>query len=164
MSTRARLLARIRLGFVLTGLPLTLPACTLANYGTLLSRRTTTHGAEIVEVFALGAQLRPLGFDTGLSLGYRHAAYIFPLAVANNDRPRTEWAWFRVPALAGAPLLRASTSLGLETQFTPGIKRCTLGYLDQILTDGGGPGESRIVKLHYERRDPLKTRLEFSIQ
>lgn len=151
------------IGFALA-LVVVLTGCACGNHGTLVARRTVVPGAEIIDVFAFGALFRPLGFDTGLSFGYRHASYIYPLpapAAKNAESPTVEWHWFYAPPAPGPPLLRASTTIGVEAQVTPEIKRCTLGYLDQVLTIGGGPTDSMLVKLFYDRHHPLQTALQY---
>jgi hypothetical protein len=143
-------------------LSMALAGCAFGNHGTLVARRTIARGAEVIDTFAFGALVRPIGADSGISFGYRHASYIYPLDPAKAaEEPRTQWYWFHAPPALQRPLLRASTSIGLETQFTPEIRRCTLGYLSQMLTIGGSPHESKIVKLHYARRYPLETTLEY---
>jgi hypothetical protein len=114
-----------------------------------------------MDIFAFGALLRPFGFDKGLTFGYRHTSYIFPLPAETGESPSAQWLWFYAPSATTPPLLRASTSIGIETQFTPEIKRCTVGYLDQVLTIGGGPTDSMLVKLFYDRRHPLQTALQY---
>ena len=142
----------------------TLTGCACGNYGTLVSRRTVVRGAEIVDVFACGVLLRPIGSDTGLSFGYRHASYIYPVATEEEAIATTQWHLFHAPLSSSPPLLRASTTLGIEAQLTPEIKRCTVGYLDQVLTVGGSPNESRIVKLHYPRSRPEETTLAYQAE
>ena len=150
------------IGVALLGMAM-LTGCACGNHGTLVARRTVVSGAEIVDVFAFGALLRPLGFDAGLTFGYRHASYIFPVAseTADDLRPSVQWHWFRAPSVPSPPLLRAITTLGIEAQLTSEIQRCTIGYLEQVLTVAGSPTESKIVKLRYKRRHPVETTLAY---
>lgn len=148
----------IRRLFACAALALACSGCAIGNHGTLLARRTVAGGAEILDVYAFGLLIRPGGFDAGISLGYRHATYIFPLASIAEPRG-SDWRWFHAPVPAADPLVTASTSLGLETQFTPDIRRITLGYLDQMIIGGGSPQESRAVSLRYKRSDPSLTYL-----
>ncbi len=115
----------------------------------------------MIEVRAFGLLIRPGGIDAGISLGYRHAVYLFPRS-EEDGKPGTEWRWFR-SFLGGEPArVRGSTSLGLELQFTPEIKRLAFGYVDQFLIDGGPPGESSLVNLRYVRGQPADTMLSIS--
>ena len=141
-------------------LALCLPGCAFGHHGTLLARRTLVKGAEVVDVHALGLLVRPTSIDGGLTVGYRHATYIFPRESIADEEPRSDWLWFHAPLGDELPLLRTSTSLGLELQWMPEIKRVSLGYLDQVVTDGGGAEDSRIVRLHFNRHDALATTLE----
>ncbi len=140
------------------------PGCAFGNHGTLLTRRTMVKNAEILDVYAVGLLLRTSSVDGGFSLGYRHATFIYPLEADLVDASErgSEWFWFRAPLRTEHPLLRASTSIGLETQFTPEIKRFGLGYLDQVLIDGGAADESRVVKLSYNRDAPANTILHIT--
>ena len=135
--------------------------CALGPYGTLLARRTVAAGAEIVDTYAFGALARPLGADRGLSFGYRHASYLYPLAEGEQEPRGSAWHCGYAPIPARAPLLRASTTIGVEGQFTPEIQRCTVGYLDQVLTVAAHGDQSRVVKLHYRRSRPEETTLDY---
>jgi hypothetical protein len=127
----------------------------------MIGRRTVVPRAEIVDVFAIGLLVRPSDFDCGLTFGYRHATYIYPLRDVFQEKD-SKWFYFHGPALERSPLLRATTSFGFEAQLTPEVKRCTVGYLDQLLIDGGNAEKSKTVKLHYERNRPARTRLKWT--
>lgn len=133
-----------------------------------------------MDVFSLGAQLRTFAPDRGATLGYRHSSYIFVKnsnaqnkneiscllsfpwkAVSDKSQPRTEWCLFESPPIEAEMLTRASTSTGIEIQYTKELKRLNLGYLDQALTIGPEPGESVVYKLDYKRNKPEKTQVFF---
>lgn len=136
--------------------------CACGHFGTIVSRRTVVSGAEVMDVYGFGALLRPMGHDPGFTLGYRHASYVYPLATQPAaETPTTEWSWFHAPLPAVVPLLQASKTVGIEAQATADIRRCTIGYLSQLLTIGGSPNESELVRVHYAPARPLETVLVY---
>jgi hypothetical protein len=148
------LLAVLAIAFAQSG-------CAVGPFGTIIARRTVANGAEIVDTYAFGALARPLGVDRGLTLGYRHASYLYPLLDTEQEARGSTWRWGFAPIPARPPLLRASTTIGVEAQLTAEVQRCTIGYLDQVLTIAGRADESRIVKLHYPRSRPQDATLDY---
>jgi hypothetical protein len=141
---------------ILASISLALPGCAVGTCGTLIARYTRTPSAVVVDVYSAGVHLQPLGPDAGVSAGYRRASYVFSAGGHEPAPVATTWRWFRAPLPGAAPLLKATTVLGLQAQATPEIVRLGLGYIDQILTVGPGPGESRLVEILYDRSDPAR--------
>ena len=131
--------------------------CSIGSYGTLLTRQTRTPTAVVVDIYSVGVHIRPAQPDAGASVGYRHTSYIFPRASGDTHLSGTVWQWFGISLPATPPLVTAATVVGLETQATPHLRRLALGYIDYMLTLGPTSDESRIVEIHYDRRDPLRT-------
>ena len=148
-------------GYALLPLLLLFSGCACHRYGTLVARRVEVPGAVVLDIHALGFWLRPAGHDAGLSAGYRRATYVIP----HGDRAGVlseGWSWFHVPAFAVVPLAMAQTSFGLEVQALAGWRRVSVGYLDQVITDGGPADDSREVRLHLDRRDLRRTTLDMN--
>jgi len=145
----------LALGFALGG-------CAIADYGTLAGRYTYTPDALVLDVYSVGAQVRTLAKDRGATLGFRRSTYIIPAEEGTPFEPKTEWRWGHVPHPAGGDFYtQANRSVGLELQNTPHLSQIVLGYHDQVLTLGPGPGESWIYILDYDREHPENTRLLF---
>lgn len=156
--------------------------CAIGDYGSLVSRYTHTKTATVMDVYSLGLQMRTFQHDRGATLGYRRSSYIFiqdnSSAKANvqncwmafswpgdaeNDASdiKTEWCLFQSPTLDTEILTRASTSAGIELQYTKELKRLNMGYLDQTITVGPKTNESIVYKLDYTRNEPKKTKVFF---
>lgn len=153
-------LAGAALACVVTG-------CTCGGIGTLAARRTLTPSAEVVEVYAVGLQLRPALFDGGATAGWRRAIYFYPRAArdgagARQDEPQSSWSWFTVSLPSSRPAVRGNTTLGMELQATKEIQRLAVGYQDQLLTVGPRPDQSQTFDFFYVRTNPSLTRLEIN--
>ncbi len=135
--------------------------CAVGNYGTLLSRKTFTDTATVVEVYSLGLQLRPEAFDRGASFGVRHAAYIFPCTQGKGGANEGEgWEWFRFKWPEAEDLVtRTNSTWGLEAQTMPEMNRLAAGYQDQVVTVDRHPEESKLVRISYNRSDPKSASL-----
>ncbi len=142
---------------VLLGLvSLLLTGCSVGNMGTLMSRKTFTDTATVLEVYSLGLQLRPEAFDRGASFGVRHAAYIFPCTNAKTGADEGKgWEWFRFKwPDAEDPVTRTNSTWGVEAQTMPEMNRLSAGYQDQVVTIDRHPEESKLVRISYNRSDP----------
>jgi len=111
----------------------------------------------VVDLYSLGLHVRPTPPDAGVSAGYRRTSYVYPRPRGDHRPSGTVWRWFGVALPTTPPLLTAATVIGLEAQATPHLRRATLGYIDSVLTIGPASDESRIVEIHYDRRDPQRT-------
>lgn len=127
--------------------------CTWGNYGTLATKTTYTETAMIVDVYSVGMQVRPQSMDGGASLGNRHAVYIYPCPKGNQNHTDSGWSFFKVTLPEKDPVARVNSTYGLDFEAAPDLTRFSLGYSDQIITNGPKPGESRIVKLDFDRKN-----------
>lgn len=139
--------------------------CTCGGVGTLAARRTLTPSAEVVEVYAVGLQLRPTGFDGGATAGWRRAIYFYSrstneTADARAIGPHSSWSWFRVSLPSSSPAVRGNTTVGMELQATEEIQRLAVGYQDQLLTVGPRPDQSQTFDFFYVRTNTALTRLQ----
>jgi hypothetical protein len=166
------------IGVFIIGVSLLGSGCTFGNYGSLVTRYTQTETATIMDVYSVGLQMRTDQLDRGATLGYRRASYIY-IRDSNIDSSKdkncwlsfnsegvepstkTEWCLFQSPTLDAEMRTRASTSAGIELQYTKELQRVNMGYLDQAITVGPKPNESIVYKLDYIRNEPEKTKLFF---
>lgn len=142
------------LGVALAGLALA--GCAVGNYGTLVARSTHTATALVVDVYSIGVHVRPFPPDAGASAGYRRASFVFP-RTSEAAPAGAGWQWFGATLPQGPPLLTSATVVGVETQASSHVTRFTLGYIDRVLTISPGGEVSRLVEIHYDRRDPRRT-------
>ena len=140
-----------------TLLPLLAAGCACGRAGTLAARRTVTRGAEVIDVYAFGALLRPRGADSGGTLGWRHATYIYPRAAGDGAAEGTHWTFGWAPLHAEAPFFLATRSLGAELARYPGIVQMHAGFRADAFTFGGAAEESRTVLFHYRDDAPAQT-------
>ena len=137
---------------------LALPGCACGRYGTVVARRTLTPTAEVVEVYGVGALLRPWACDAGLSLGWRHATYVYPRA-EDGAPAGSRWSWGFAPVRAETPFFLAARGLGLEALYYPGFLRAHAGYSADFFTFAARAEESRLADFHYRAGAPGDTRL-----
>ena len=131
--------------------------CACGRVGTLAARRTITPTAEVIDVFGVGALLRPGGFDAGFTLGWRHATYVFPRAAADNFVEGQSWTWGSVPRHSGEPFFLGARSIGGEVAKYPSMLQAHLGYRIDTFTFAALAGESRVVNFTYRAGEPGKT-------
>ena len=134
-----------------------LTGCAVGDYGTLVSRYTRTRTATVLDVYALGWQVRPDATDRGLTLGWRKSSYVFANPVGSGVKGTHRWSWFQAPWPEGDLVLRANTTAGIEVQATPDIRRTHLGYLNQMMTRTPLPGEDIALKVHFDNQNPGST-------
>ena len=130
--------------------------CAVGNYGTLVSRTTYTETAKVVDVYALGAYLRPAEMDRGFTLGYRKATYIYP----NKEKlqPKSELRWFRADVPENKSRTQLNSTAGVEIQMTSNVRRIAAGLLREFWIVGSRSDESRVFKLLYKSDRPEETR------
>jgi hypothetical protein len=150
--------------WLLLGAALVSSGCAVGNYGMLLARYTYTDSAVVIDVYSAGIHVRPTGADQGATAGYRRASYIFVRNDGGTQPSTSTWRWFRTPWPSASPIIRASTSWGVEIQITPEISRLVLGYLDQMITVGPGSHESKVVQLYYNRAMPTLTYVNIQVE
>ncbi len=143
---------------------LLLAGCTVGNHGTLIAKYTTTDTVTVLDVYSVGFQVRPTGVDLGATLGYRHATYVFSNTDTLDPTGLSDWHWFNSPWPSGELVMRGNSSLGVEMQATEQIGRLTVGYINQLITVGPAPGESKIVRLYYNRKRPKETYLYLKLE
>lgn len=140
-----------------TLLPLLAAGCACGRAGTLAARRTVTRGAEIIDVYAVGALLRPQGADSGGTLGWRHATYIYPRPAGDGAEEGTRWTFGWAPLREEAPFFLATRSLGAEIAHYPGLVQAHAGYRADAFTFAARTDESRIVRFSYRPAAPEQT-------
>ncbi len=142
---------------LVTLLPLLSAGCACGRVGTLAARRTLTRGAEVIDVYAFGALLRPRGADSGGTLGWRHATYIYPRAAGDGAEAGTHWTWGWAPLPAEAPFFLATRSLGAEVARYPGIVQAHAGFRMDAFTFAAPHDASRSVQFTYRDDAPEQT-------
>lgn len=166
MSTMKRTCAISGLGLAGMALACLATGCTCGGFGTLAARRTLTPSAEVVEVYAVGLQLRSTVFDGGATAGWRRAIYFYPREASegaegkSEELPQPSWSWFKVNLPSSSPAVRGNTTVGMELQATKEIQRLAVGYQDQLLTLGPRPDQSQTFDFYYVRTNPALTRLQ----
>jgi hypothetical protein len=141
-----------------------LSGCACGRLGTLVARQTLTPTAEVLEITGWGLLLRPTKYDGGLSLGYRHATYIYP-RLASDTRPvgqTRHWGW--VPARAELPFFLRTREIGVELQTVAGFSMLHAGYVEHSLTFVAEVGESRRGLFSYHPSSPERTVLAISTE
>lgn len=133
--------------------------CACGHLGTLAQRRTITGNAEVIDVYGIGALLRPWGVDGGFTFGWRHATYIYPRLREDGEEEAVRWSFGWLPRRRAEPFFLASTSLGAGiTKYPSGI-HVHAGFRMDAFTFAASAGESRVVKFHYRPGAPGKTSL-----
>jgi hypothetical protein len=91
MPPRVALWKRLARRFLLLAVsPLLLVGCAVGNRGLVLAEVTPAQGGWVVDVYGLGALLRPaLDDDSGLGIGFSRRSYLF----ASNEVPATRSGW-----------------------------------------------------------------------
>lgn len=140
----------VLIGLVSTG-------CACGRYGTLAARHTITSSADVIDVYGVGALLRPKGVDGGLTLGWRHATYIYPRLATDESEEGERWTFGRMPPRLGNPFFLAARSVGGEVAKYPGVLQAHVGFRSDAFTFAAHMGESRTVKFFYRASEPAKT-------
>ena len=131
--------------------------CACGRVGTLAARRTVTPTAEVIDVFGIGALLRPGGWDAGCTLGWRHATYIFPRTAADVSEEGQSWTWGWVPRHPEELFFLATRSVGGQVAKYPSLLQAHLGYRTDTFTFAAQAGESRVVNFTYRAGAPGQT-------
>ena len=133
--------------------------CACGRFGTLVARRTFTRTAEVVDVYGFGALLRPAGSDAGISLGWRHATYVYPREPGDGAAEGTLWNYGCVHLHREGPFFLVARGLGAELLVFPGFTRLHVGYAEDAFTFAASIGADRAVSFHYRPSRPAATRL-----
>jgi hypothetical protein len=136
----------------------TLSSCAIGSTGVVTARHTRTPTAIVVDLYTFGLQVRPSAFDGGATLGYRHVTYVYPRGESRYGEASRDREWLHCNLPAGAPLLLASRSVGLELQGTRQVSRLSFGYLSQTMLTSPVPAyESCLLQLDYAPAQPENT-------
>ena len=138
---------------------LILTGCACGRFGTLAARRTITPSAEVIDVYGLGALLRPGGVDGGLTFGWRHATYIYPRVTGDEAEEGARWTFGLVPQRREEPFFLAATSVGGEVTKYPAVLQAHVGFRTDSYTFAARPEESLVVRFSYRPSAPEKTTL-----
>ena len=131
--------------------------CACGRFGTLAARRTITGNAEVIDVYAVGALLRPQAVDGGFTLGWRHVTYIYPRLALDDAEEGAHWTLGWVPRHRGTPFFLAARSLGGEVASYPGVLQAHAGFRTDAFTFAARAEESRVVCFAYRDGAPEKT-------
>ena len=133
--------------------------CACGRVGTLASRRTITGSADIIDVYAFGALLRPQAVDGGFTLGWRHATYIYPRIAGDGAEEGASWTFGWAPQRRETPFFLAARSLGGEVASHPGVIQAHAGFRADAFTFAARADESRVVLFSYRDDAPGQTYL-----
>lgn len=136
--------------------------CVLGRFGTLAARTTLTPTAKIVDVYALGALLRPVGSDRGIGVAWRRTAYVYPREKGDVAVLGTHWSYGRAPVDREAPFFLIARGIGAEMVLFPGFTRVHVGYAEDSFTFTYGLAADRSVSFQYHPSAPDATRLTIS--
>ena len=131
--------------------------CACGRIGTLAARRTITASAEIIDVYAFGALLRPRAVDGGFTLGWRHATYIYPRLAGDGAEEGARWTFGWAPQRDETPFFLAARSLGGEVASLPGVLHAHAGFRADAFTFAARADESRTVLFSYRDDAPGQT-------
>lgn len=131
--------------------------CACGRYGTLAARRTITANAEVIDVYGLGALLRPGGVDGGFTFGWRHATYIYPRLQADGAKEGVRWTFGWTPQHRESPFFLAAQSVGGEITKYPTMLQAHVGIRTDAFTFAASNDESRLVNFSYRAGAPGKT-------
>lgn len=135
-----------------------LSGCSTAS-GLLVADVYRTEGAWVVVIEGLGATVRTLADDAGLTLGYERRIYVYP--ETSDDLPsegRHHWS-VRLPKKPA--LARNTRTIGLELRTSGVDLGITLGYRDASLLAHVPVGESIYMRLSFLPDDARTTRLTY---
>lgn len=138
-------------------LALIFTGCACGRFGTLAARRTVTASAEVIDVYGVGALLRPGGVDGGFTFGWRHATYIYPRLLTDGADEGVCWTFGWVPQHRDNPFFLAARSFGGEVTKYPTVLQANLGFRTDAFTFAARADESRVVNFTYRASDPGKT-------
>jgi hypothetical protein len=131
--------------------------CACGRFGTLAGRRTVTASAEVIDVYGMGALLRPGGVDGGFTFGWRHATYIYPRFQADGANEGARWTFGWVPKRSEEPFFLAVSSIGGQVAKYPTVVQAHVGFRTDVFTFAARAGESRVVNFTYRAGVPGKT-------
>jgi hypothetical protein len=111
-----------------------LVGCAVGNRGLVLAEVTPAQGGWVVDVYGLGALLRPaLDDDPGLGIGFSRRSYLF--ASDEVPAPRSGWHLFGV---SGVPYdqaaLRQATVMGVNVRSGSLLTAVTVGFEQLTIT------------------------------
>ena len=136
--------------------------CVLGRFGTLVARTTFTPTAKVVDVFALGALLRPVGSDAGIGIAWRRTAYVYPREKGDVAVMGAHWSYGRAPLDREAPFFLIARGIGAEMAFFPGFTRVHVGYAEDSFTFASGLAADSSVSFQYRPSAPDATCLTIS--
>src|SRR5262245_27357892 len=86
--------------------------CAINNVGLLMTKVTGADGAQIADVYSLGAHLRTHDTDGGLSVGLSQRSYVSRTEAGAETTPG--WYLFVVPDLAPEAVSMHAQTIGLD--------------------------------------------------
>lgn len=134
--------------------------CSAGHYGLLTAAVSDGDGARLVTVTTYGADLRTLAVDAGLTLGWGHRVYIYPLDTPGLPPPGS-YA-FAVALPAQPPLAWDVRSLGLDVRTGSVEVGAVLGWRATTVLVRAPVGSDLSFGLSYDTTRPGATRLELN--
>lgn len=133
-------------------------SCAVNNQGLLAGRVTQGKGAEVVEIYTLGARLHTWAWDAGLILGLSRVLLIYPARQAGAVEEG--WRIFHIPMPNSPPLAFRHSTLGAELTFTGHQLGITVGHRDIFVLAMVAKNEKAVMELTYTEGRPADTHLE----
>jgi hypothetical protein len=136
--------------------PSFLGACTYDHIGTLAGRYTVCDDAVLLDVYAIGIDLRPQPTLLGLSLGYCHVSYIFdPTTIGSEIHPGS-WIFCRIPHPHAVPIANCAMNIGLDMEANPAVAGFQVGF-DSTFFSTISLNKDSITYLRFNPRAPRHT-------
>jgi hypothetical protein len=130
-----------------------------AGSGLLIADVHRTEGAWVVAIEGVGATVRTVADDAGLTFGYDRRAYVYPERI--DDPPPDGRYYFFVPLPKTAPVAVSTRAIGLDLRASHSGFGLTLGYRDATLLARVSTGESLYMRLRFLPDDVGATRLTY---
>jgi hypothetical protein len=143
-------------GLALLLLPV-LSGCAVNGSGTVAAHATTADESVVVDLYALGAQLRTRGDDPGLGIGLARRSYVFAAGGAPELTPG--WHYVHVPLPERSALAIYHAQLGLDIYREPDRIGATLGLRSGMRIAPISADQTAVIELDYEPGAPERTRV-----
>jgi hypothetical protein len=147
----------LRRAIAVAGISGLLHACAIDRAGSVAARVTQTDSAVVMDLYTLGAHLRPRAADRGLTIGLAQRSYVFAVEDARHVSPGWHLLW--APLSPVAAVAQHVASLGLEARAGPVDYGLTLGLRVATEMARVSRGDALTLALDYMPAHPERTRL-----
>lgn len=137
---------------------LALNACSAGQYGLLRADVQQVEGARLVAVDTLGADMRTVKADAGVTLGWGRRIYIYP--DGTPDLPQPGAYLFAIPLPAEPPLAWDVCSLGLDLRTSSLELGAVFGWRASTVLVHAPADSSLSFRLFFDSTNPGATRLD----